>query len=109
MRRALTLAPWLWLAALPAGVPAHDIPHELGGMQVRGDDLAGDVAEIPFVPTWQMTDDEERRRREVVDEFATTATPPAVSVAPGPSPLSPWLRAGAGTAEPVRPAGADGL
>jgi ABC-type nickel/cobalt efflux system permease component RcnA len=65
------------------------------GVQIQGDSLPADVAEIPIRPVWQLSDEEERRSRKVEISFRG----PGVSVGSstsqpvGPSPARP----GAGT------------
>ncbi len=40
-----------------------------GGVSVRGDSLPSDVASIPIVPVWQLSDAEERRTRSLKVEY----------------------------------------
>lgn len=58
------------------------------GMSLVGDDLPGDVTQIPVRPVWQLTDSEERRTRMVEVRYASPAVPVA-SAAPSPSQVSP--------------------
>jgi ABC-type nickel/cobalt efflux system permease component RcnA len=51
----------------------------LDGVAVLGDELPGDVREVPIRPVWQLTDDEERRTRQVAVRFE-----PAGAKAPAP-------------------------
>ena len=62
------------------------------GVSVRGDDLPGDVASIPILPVWKLSDAEERRTKQVEVDFGATAqAPPLVQVTakPGPPRVSP--------------------
>jgi nickel/cobalt transporter (NicO) family protein len=45
------------------------------GVKVIGDDLSGDVEQIPIRPVWQLSDEEERRTKQVDVRYATTKTP----------------------------------
>lgn len=71
------------------------------GAEVAGDDLPGNVAEIPDRPTWQLSVDEERRTKEVEVAFAAPAEGPAVGsrVEPEP-PARPEPRPSARTPKP---------
>lgn len=99
------------------------------GVKVEGDDLPPDVAAIPIVPVWKLTDEEERRTKqvEITYEEEGGSTPAPVVVAPmepvtpkAPSPprglsglldrasrLSPWwlalLAIGLGAAHAAQP------
>ena len=41
-------------------------------MKVTGDELPGDVEQIPVRPVWQLSDEEERRTKQVDVRFAST-------------------------------------
>jgi len=74
-------------AALPAGgrLAIRDTNYDSGegtsrlalrgldGVVIRGDDLPGDVAQIPVRPVWQLSDAEERRTRQAEVRFDTAA------------------------------------
>jgi nickel/cobalt transporter (NicO) family protein len=45
------------------------------GVKVIGDDLSGDVEQIPIRPVWQLSDEEERRTKQVDVRYSTTKTP----------------------------------
>jgi ABC-type nickel/cobalt efflux system permease component RcnA len=48
----------------------------MGGILIRGDDLPGDVEQIPIRPAWQLSDEEERRTKRVEVAFASPRTSP---------------------------------
>ena len=51
-----------------------------GGVVIRGDDLPRDIAQIPLLPVWQLTDAEERRTRQLEADFEPgTSKPEATS------------------------------
>jgi len=53
----------------------------LDGVVLRGDDLPGDVTEIPIVPIWKLSDAEERRTKRVEVQFGPSRGPVAEAVA----------------------------
>jgi nickel/cobalt transporter (NicO) family protein len=54
------------------------------GVKVTGDDVSGDVEQIPIRPVWQLSDEEERRTKQVDVRYATTRAP-ADEVVMGPA------------------------
>ena len=63
------------------------------GIEVRGDDLPGDVQAIAIRPVWQLSDGEERRTRCVDVDFTAPVSQAHVPRSPGAEPLGPPLPA----------------